>query len=329
MRKLLAIAALAAAPFTQAIEQRDICIYDPLGTSGPLYGLMKDYREFALMEGYEIKLHGYTDEKIASDDFKAGQCDGVLISGARARPYSKFMSTVEAIGAVPTNDIMKQVVNMVSTPNAAKYMSNDRYEVGGVLPGGPLYLFVNDRSIDTVEELSGKRLATLDYDEPSVKMVNHVGAALVPSNSANFGAKFNNGSVDIAYGPAIAFKPLELYKGLGDKGAIVRFNLAYLDFQLVLKKSEFGSEYAQKSRTYIASKFDNVIESIERETAAIDAKYWLDLSAEDKARYNEMFRQVRVVLRDEGVYDGRMLKLLKKLRCKDNPSAAECVQNLE
>jgi len=329
MRKLLAIAAMTLAPFASAVEQRDICIYDPLGTSGPMFGLMKDYREFALAEGIEIKLHAYTDEKIASDDFKAQQCDGVVMTGARARPYSKFASTIEAIGAVPNDNIMRQVVQMTAAPNAAKYVQSGRYEVGGIIPAGAVYLFVNDRSIDTVEEMSGKRIATLDYDEPSIKMVNHVGAAVVPSNSANFSGKFNNGSVDIAYAPAIAYKPLEMYKGLGDKGAIVRYNLAYLDFQLVFHREKFTSEYALKSRQFVAGLFDRAIKSIQAHTDEIEEHYWLDLPEAQEKEYDEMLRQVRITLRDEGVYDGKMLKLLKNLRCKENPANAECVENLE
>ena len=112
------------------------------------------------------------------------------MTGARARPFSKFASTIEAIGAVPTDEIMRQVVMTTAAPNAAKFMQTERYAVGGVIPAGAVYLFVNDRSIDTVEEMSGKKIATLDYDAPSIKMVNHVGAAVVPSNSANFSGKF-------------------------------------------------------------------------------------------------------------------------------------------
>lgn len=329
MRKLLAIAAMTLAPLAGAQEERSICIYDPLGSSGPMFGLMKDYREFAIVEGVNITLHAYTDEKIASDDFKAEQCDGVVMTGARARPFSKFAATIEAIGAVPDDNIMRQVVQTISAPNAAKYMKTERYEVGGVIPAGAVYLFVNDRSIDTVEEMSGKRIATLDYDKPSIKMVNHVGAAVVPSNSANFSGKFNNGSVDIAYAPAIAYKPLEMYKGLGEKGGIMRYNLAYLDFQLVLHRERFDPEYGQKSRTYIAGQFDRAVKSIKAHTEEIEEHYWMDLSEADAKKYNEMLRQVRIQLRDEGVYDGKMLKLLKNLRCKDDPSAAECVENLE
>ena len=42
-----------------------------------------------------------------------------------------------------------------------------------------------------------------------------------------------------------------------------------------------------------------------------------------------MLRAVRVELREEGVYDGTMLRLLKGLRCKENPAEAECAENLE
>ncbi|MDF1762500.1 MAG: DUF6091 family protein [Oleibacter sp.] len=333
MRKLLAgltaVVSIAASSLTNAAEERTVCIYDPLGSSGPMYNLMTEYRNFAIQNGYNFELKPYTDEKIASDDFKAGQCDAVVMTGARARPYSKFASTIEAIGAVPNASIMRKLVMAISAPGAAKYMSNDRYEVGGVIPAGPIYLFVNDRSIDTVEEMSGKRIATLDYDAPSIKMVNHIGAAVVPSNSANFSGKFNNGSVDIAYAPALAYEPLEMYKGLGTKGGILRYNLAYLDFQLVMHKEKFTSEFMQASRSFVATLFDKAAAGVAKYTEAIEEKYWIDLPPADVAGYNEMLRQVRVVLRDEGVYDGKMLKLLKNLRCKETPSAAECAESLE
>ena len=330
MRKLIGMVALAlSASSVSALETRTICIFDPVGTSGPMYKMMEDYKQFAVGEGIEIKLHAYTDEKIASDDFKAGQCDGVVLTGARARPFSKFASTIEAIGAVPDDKVMRNVVTLISSEKGAKYMKNDRYEVGGVLPAGAVYLFVDDRNIDTVEEMSGKKIATLDYDQPSIKMVNHVGAAVVPSNSANFSGKFNNGSVDIAYAPALAYKPLEMYKGLGTQGGILRYNLAYLDFQLVMHADRFPEGYGQKSRQYVASMFDRMLKQIEDNTAEIDDKYWIDLPEAVKKRYDAMLRAVRVELRNEGVYDGTMLKLLKGLRCKEDPAAAECAENLE
>ena len=63
--------------------------------------------KFVSLMGVDFRLRAYTDEKIAIDDFKAQQCDAVLMTGARARPFNKFAATIEAIGAVPTNDIMR------------------------------------------------------------------------------------------------------------------------------------------------------------------------------------------------------------------------------
>ena len=329
LRALLLIALSASQLAWAELEKRTFCVYDPLGANGSIYGMTKDYSTIALEWGVDFHLRAYTDEKIAVDDFKAEQCDAVLMTGARARPFNKFTATVEAIGGVPSDDVMRTLVNTIASPKAAKFMTEGRYEVAGILPAGPIYLFLRDRTVDSVEELSGKRIATIEYDEPSMKLVNHVGASVVPSNSANFSGKFNNGSVDAAYAPAVAYKPLEMYKGLGTKGGILRFNLAYLDFQLILHKDRFPAEFGQKSRLKIASVFDRMRGFIDKDTAEIDPKYWVDLSKDDHDKYNQMLRNVRISLRDEGVYDANMLRLMRKLRCAETPAAAECVEKLE
>ncbi|ASP39034.1 hypothetical protein CHH28_10245 [Bacterioplanes sanyensis] len=318
-------------PLTGQAEllQRTLCVFDPLGSNGGLYGMAKDYRAQALQWGVEFQLRAYTDEKIASDDFKAEQCDAVVLTGARARPFNTFTATVEAIGAVPSETVMQQLVQVMASPKAARYMTEGRYEVMGVLPAGPIYLFVRDRNIDSVEELSGKRIATIDYDEPSKRLVNHVGASVVPANSANFSGMFNNGNVDAAYAPALAYKPLELYKGLGNNGGIIRFNLAYLDFQLVAYHDRFPAEFGGKSRIAIAALFERVSRTIAADTAAINDEYWIDLSDEVSSEYQQMLRNVRLQLRQEGIYHHSMLALLRKLRCRETPSAIECVEKLE
>jgi hypothetical protein len=318
----------AQAPLKQ-LPKRSICVFDPLGANGTLFNTMKDYRAVAFEWGVDLEPRAYTDEKIAVDDFKAGQCDAVLVTGARSRPFNKFAATIEAIGAIPDEKLLRTLLATISGPKAAKYMREGQYEVAGIMPAGPIYLFTRDRSIDTVEELSGKRIATIDYDQPSIHLVNHIGASMVPSNSANFSGKFNNGSVDVAYAPAVAYKPLELYKGLQDNGGILRFILAYMDFQIIIRTDKFPADFGQNSRSKVASYFDRVNEFVKKETQEIDPKYWMDLSPETTQEYNEMLRDVRIKLRDEGVYDGKMLKLMRKLRCKTNPAAAECAEKLE
>jgi len=318
-----------AIPQSTELPKLKMCVFDPLGANGSLFSTIKDYRTVAFEWGVDLEPKPYTDEKIAIDDFKAGQCDAALVTGARARPFNKFAATIEAIGAVTDEKMLRKLLATISSPKAAKYMRDGQYEVAGIMPAGPIYLFTRDKTLDTLEELSGKRIATIDYDAPSIFMVNHIGASMVPSNSANFSGKFNNGSVDIAYAPAVAYKPLELYKGLQDNGGILRFALAYMDFQILIRADKFPENFAQKSRTMVTSYFDKVSEFVEKETQEIDPKYWIDLDNDAKQEYGEMLRDVRIKLRDQGVYDGKMLKLMRKLRCKTNPAAAECVEKLE
>jgi len=329
MRALVSFFLLLPALVLAELPKRTMCVFDPLGANGSLFSTTKDYRNVAFEWGVDLEPRAYTDEKIAVDDFKAGQCDAALITGARARPFNKFAATIEAIGAIPNEQMLRTLLATISSPKAAKYMKEGEYEVAGIMPAGPIYLFTRDRNIDTVEEMSGKRIATIDYDQPSIHLVNHIGASMVPSNSANFSGKFNNGSVDIAYAPAVAYQPLELYKGLQDNGGIADFVLAYMDFQILIRADKFPADFGQKSRTRTASYFDQVNEFVKEETDKIDPKYWIKIAPEAQAQYNEMLRDVRIALRDKGVYDGNMLKLMRKLRCRSNPAAAECVERLE
>jgi hypothetical protein len=102
-----------------------------------------------------------------------------------------------------------------------------------------------------------------------------------------------------------------------------------MDFQILIRADKFPEGFGQKSRSTVTSYFDKVSEFVEKETKEIDPKYWVDLSSDAKQQYGGMLRDVRIKLRDQGVYDGRMLKLMRKLRCKTNPAAAECVERLE
>ncbi len=130
-------------------------------------------------------------------------------------------------------------------------MVQGQYEVAGVIPVGDAYLLVNDRSINTVAKAAGKKIAVLDYDEAQKIMVQQVGAQAVSADVTNFGAKFNNGQVDIIGAPA-AYQTLELHKGLGSKGAIVNYPDSTGDRQILLSvQIRFPAGYGQKSRDWV------------------------------------------------------------------------------
>ena len=311
------------------LPTRTFCVFDPIGVKGPAYQGMLDYKAAALEWGVILDLQVHTNEAVALADFKAGHCDAVGLTGTRIRPFNKFTATIEAVGAIDDYDQMRKLVGMLANPRASKYMIEGDYEVAGIMPAGAVFVFVRDKAINSVEAAAGKRLATIDYDTASVKVVKHIGATMVPVTIATFAPRFNNGFVDLAYAPAIAYEPFEMYKGMGDKGGILRFNLAQMNGQLILRKDKFPKEFGQSSRDYAYSNFPKALEHIIAAEKGIPEKYWVDLPVKKHGEYKEMLRQVRLELRDEGIYDERMLKILFKLRCKTNPSHYECSQKLE
>ena len=104
MFRSLAALVLMTASVSANAGNLNLCVYDPSGANGDAFQLMKEYRIAALGWGVDFKLKPYTDEKTAAEDFKAGQCDGVVLTGTRVRSFQKFTGTIEAMGAVPSYD---------------------------------------------------------------------------------------------------------------------------------------------------------------------------------------------------------------------------------
>lgn len=309
--------------------KRTYCVWDPIGANGPLFNLMKTTKTVALKWGVELDLKAYTDEKVVAEDFKAKQCDAVLVSGTKARDFNKFTGSLDAIGALPSDEAMRMLLETLASPKAAKLLTNGRYEVAGILPAGSVYLFSRDREIDTVGELQGKKIGTLEHDKAAVHMVRHVGASVVGTTTANFAGKFNNGSVDMVPAPAAAYMPLELYKGVGDKGSVFSYKLSQFNFQTIIHVDRFPEGFGQKMRDFSATRYDEAYEIIAQAESEIGEQLWTHPSTKEAEAYAAMFRSVRISLRDDGVYDGKALKLMRKVRCKQSPSNAECAEKTE
>lgn len=325
-----AIALCLGAGAAAAAESKSLCIYDPSGANGDIYNLMKDYKTAAMGWGVDFAMKPYTDEKTAAEDFKAGKCDAVVLTSTRVRLFHTFAGSLEAMGALTSYDQLATVVQQFATPKGGALLKTPEYNILGVFPGGAVWLFVRDRNIDTVPELAGKRLATLDYDEAAKTMVRHVGASMVPADLGNFAGMFNNGNVDACYAPSIAYKALELYKGLGKTGGVARYILSQLTFQIVTRAPAFTDDFANNSRKWGADNFARYRALVEKADKQMPANAWIDIAPADKEKYDAMFQAVRLKLRDEvKVYDKNMLTLLRRVRCKAEPARAECAEQKE
>jgi len=329
---------MAAAATAQANQK--VCVYDLLGTSGDLFNMAKDYAVAMQKQGATIELKGYTDERVASEDFRTGQCDAVIATAFRTRQFNAVAGSLDTLGAttivrdgkININDsyeVVRKVIQTYTAPQAAKLMTEGNYEVGGIIPLGAAYPVVNDRKINTVEALAGKRIASFDYDKAQAVMIQRIGAQPVSADITNFSTKFNNGSVDMIAAPSLAYKPLELHKGIGKNGAIARFPILILTYQVILNKTKFPEGFGAKSREYWLGQFDRALQLIKQADASIPPGTWMDLTSENSYKYTLMLRESRIAIAEKGMYDKRGLKVIKKIRCSVNPSDPECATKSE
>jgi hypothetical protein len=277
----------------------------------------------------DVKFRIYTNEKIASEDFKANQCDGVAMSNLRAKEFNKFVGSLDAIGAIPSYKELTTAIQLLAKPAAAKYMVNDDYETVAIIPLGAAYIMVNDRRINSLAKAAGKKIAVLDYDKSQAKMVQQIGAQPVSVDLTTVSGKFNNGLVDIMAGPALIFKPFELYKGMTApdgtiKGAIIRFPVVQVTGVMMMHRGKFPDGVGQLIREFTATQTPLAYQFIDETEQAIDPKYWMDVPAADKPGYIKLMRESRIAMTKEGYYDKNMMSFLKKIRCQSNPANYEC-----
>ncbi|MFW1859576.1 RND transporter [Acinetobacter defluvii] len=329
MKKIaLAAATILGLSTTAANAAINVCVFDLLGKSGESFQMAQEWALAAKGWGADVTLIPKQDEAVADNDFKAGKCDGVFMTAMRARQYNKFVGSIDSLGGVPSNAIAQKAITFaLDARNASKMVSNlggKKYEVAGVAPLGSAFIFVRDKNINSIEKAAGKKFAVLGYDQAQKVIVQRVGAQAVISDISNFAAKFNNGQVDMIGAPAYAYKPLELNKGLGSNGAVFNFPVMQITADFLIRPEKFPAGFGQKSRDYFVKNLPKSFAMINRLEASIPAKYKVNLTADDKLKYQKMMRDGRLELTKMGVYDPGMMSVLKKARCSVDKANFEC-----
>ncbi len=308
--------------------KQEICVFDLLGKAGESYKMMEEWALAAKTWNTDVQLIAYQNEELADKDFKNGKCDAAYITTMRARQYNKFAGSIDALGGVPTNAIALKAITFVLDKRNVKRLKtkidNEEIEIGGIGQIGPAYIFVNDRAINTIEKGKGKKFAVLAYDKAQIAMVERVGAIPVPSDISNFIKKFNTGEVPMVGAPAYAFKPLEMEKGLGSKGALINFPVLNVTADLVFRSQKFPATFGNDSRTWFIKQLPRQFSMVKRLEEGIPAKYRLNLSKVDTEKYQKLLRDGRMDLTRQGIYDPTMMSVLKRARCTVDRTNFEC-----
>ena len=311
---------------SHALEKKTICTWDPVGVNGPVITFFSDLVPKAITWGLDLEFRAYTDEKVASNDFKAGVCDGAHLSSILSRDYVPFGGTLDAIGGLITDDGLNQVLATLASPKAGKLLSNGKYEMVASFPVGAMYAFVNDKQIDSVADFSGKKISVLNGDPQAYKLAFLAGASPVSTSLATFSGQFNNGNLDILLMPALAYNTFELYNGLGEKGGIIDHRLYYGMLQTIINKERFDDEFGNRMRKYVLSRLDYIHKIVVEAENEIPKKYWIKTDPQTQHELDRFSREIRLALRDENTFDAKALRLLWKIRCSQDAGRAECTE---
>jgi hypothetical protein len=316
--------AVTALSLMTAAHSQTLCVFDLSGTGGDVYSNMRDYALAARAWDVDFKLEAYTNEPLAIKEFKSGKCDAVAIPGISTKEFNNFVGSIDAVGALSDLASVKIAMALMANPKLAPDMVNGNYEVAGVGFLGTIYLMVKDRSVNTLQRMTGKTFGVLSYDKSDLILVDKLGAIPVGMEISDFGTKFNSGKIDIAPLLPLMFKPFELSKGLGNQGAILRFPVLQFTGDVILHKDKFPDGYGQKSRKWFAGRIDRDLATANKTEAGIPAKYWEDMPSNNLNAYERVLREARISLTHQGTFDKKMMVLLKKVRCVENPSNFEC-----
>lgn len=308
-------------------QSQSLCVFSVTGATGELWNSMQDYSLAMRARGVTLEPRPYSREQIAAEDLKAGQCDAALITGIRARLFNNYAGSIDAIGGLNSYEQVRLLLEVLARPESAEALRNGPFEVAGLMPLGAAWLFVGDRRINSVEKMAGRKVAVLDYDRAQLLMAERIGAVAVSSDITNFAGKFNNGAVDVVAAPAVAYLPLELYRGVGTRGVIVKLPVAQITFQLLIRHERFPPGFGQASREFFLNLHEPAMKVVRE--AEDNLLFFYPPPDRDRDRYRNLLQEARITLTAEGIYDARMMRLMKKVRCKLEPTAAECSDRRE
>ena len=318
------------------------CVFDILGAAGDMYSMAKDYAVAMQRHDVDLELKAYNNELRATEAFKNGECEALVATAFRTRQFNAVAASVDSLGSTTilrngkvdmpaTYEVLRRLIQTYAalSPQVTKLMTNGIYEVGGIVPIGAAYPFVNDRKLHSPESLAGKRISAFDYDKAQAAMIQRINAVPVSTDISNFHTKFNAGQLDMMAAPTMAYKPLELQKGMGNKGGVARFPLMIVSYQMIFNRNKFPEGFGEKSREFWMSQFDRTLQVIRTADSTIPPMAWIDIEPEDAVKYTLLLRESRIQLAQQGLYDKRGLKVIKRIRCHVNPSDSECATKSE
>ena len=324
MKKLFTVGLLGSLSQLALANKIDLCVFDVAGTNGDIMNIIKDYTLAAKQWDVEIRSKVYTSLVKAQQDFDQKRCNGLVADNFSTKKYNNFMGTIGAARIIPNYNVARQVFQALGSPQLTGKFNTVSYEVVGFIPYGFAYLFTKDRSINSLEDLQGKRLGIMEADPSQSRMAQKVGMVPVPMNIDNVANKFRRGEFDLVPVPLIAYQAYDGKEILGEKGGVVNYPLAMVSMNVVLHKGGYPFDFGQKSRRWFAQQSVAMINTVEAWQRHIPPHMFYGISKTDHTSYDRLTSQLRKEFIENRTYDLAMINLVRNIRCRQEPEFIEC-----
>jgi hypothetical protein len=309
--------------------ERTICAWDPLGKPGPIAAATNDQILRSMHYGMKLDIVIFQNEKALISTFlNEKKCDAILVRGAATKPFNKFSATIEALGALPERRHLQLLMQVLANPSMGKRLTNDNYTIMGVATIGDSYVFMEDKSVNSLLSMPGKNIAVQYTDLGMIELIKAVGATPVEGDMMESVQTFADKKVPSMISPAIGYLVMGAGQMNQDVGAITT-PIAQSTMQLIGRTEQFPPELAQILREDFLFKFDNYARRVDKEVALVEDSFWITPQEEDKVKLADVYQGVRIKLRDQGFYDASMLRLARKIRCRFEPTNQECTNPVE
>jgi hypothetical protein len=251
----------------------------------------------------------------------------VVITSILSRQFVQFAGTMDAIGAINSQEGLELAIATLTRERAGNLMIEGKYEVVTTFPIGSMYAFVKDRAVDSIDGFAGKKLAILNDDPQMKQFADLAGASKVSVTLSNFADKFKTGEVDILIMPALAYNTFELYNGLGEKGGIIDYRLYYGMLQTISRRDQFPEDFGFNMRNYMLTRLKEMNKMVKDAEEEIPDHYWIKTTQFVKDNIDHFSKRVRLSLQDNDINNATALKLFWKIRCRLDPSRGECKES--
>lgn len=322
-KRIRALRKIIREDIVDGVTKRTLCVWDPLGRSGPIASAVGDQKLRALHYGLDLDFIVFQSESAIIDAYKGSdQCDSILVRGEAAREFNRFTGTLDALGGVQNIDQFQLLSQVMANPRMANKMVENGHIVLGVAYAGTSQAFNNDSSKDSIYDFQRQRVAVDVKNKATSELVKKLGSTPVENDFLTNSAAYSRGEVGSMFAPLMSYLAIE---GNRNSTRILRTTLSLSTIQLIGKADKFHIGMGQLLREDFLFKFFNYVERVGNEIeSTIPESTWVQPDDSRNQQMEKLFLEVRLKLRSEGYYDAAMLTLQRKVRCKFSPSRDEC-----